>query len=256
MLNYFKKNLFNAFFIAILSMNLSACKSANSNNVSDIATPIDQLYGKGLKYLNDKSYQKAAKEFERIFYEHPGNPITAQAELMQAYSLYLAKDYDIANDILELFIKLHPRHPDIAYAYYLKALSNYAQISSVNLDQSRTKIAKEDFGELLRKFPNTKYANDAELKLDLINDHLAGKEMLIGRYYLKNNNPIAALQRFQNVIETYSFTEHAEEALFRMVESNISLGLIGEAKKYAAVLGHNYPKGNWYKKAYRLANRK
>jgi outer membrane protein assembly factor BamD len=171
---------------------------------------------------------------------------------MQAYSLYVAGEYDEAIDVLDIFIKLHPRHEDIAYAYYLKALSNYVQISSVLLDQSRTRYAKESLEELMRRFPGTKYAIDAALKIDLVNDHLAGKEMSVGRYYLKRKNPIAAIKRFQNVIEEYQTTSHAEEALYRLVESNVMLGLKDEAEKYAAVLSHNYPSGSWLHNARNL----
>jgi len=187
-----------------------------------------------------------------VFFQHPGNEITPQAELIQAYALYLAGEYDDVVDVLDIFIKLHPRHEDVAYAYYLKALANYVQISSVLLDQSRTRYAKEDFEELINRFPGTKYALDSALKIDLVNDHLAGKEMLVGRYYLKKKNPVAAVRRFQIVIDKYDTTSHAEEALYRLVETNIMLGLKGEAAKYVAVLEYNYPQGSWVHNARNL----
>lgn len=240
----------------ILALGLVTCvvlTGCSKKKVNDeIVIPANELYASGVKLLQDKKYSKAADEFEKIFFQHPGNPMTPQAELMQAYSLYLAADYDIAYDVLDVFIKLHPRHEDIEYAYYLKGMANYAQISSVKLDQSRTKLAKADFEALINRFPGSKYSIDAALKLDLINDHLAGKEMLVGRYYLKKRNPIAAIQRFQTVINSYSTTMHTQEALYRMVESNVMLGLFDEAEKYASVLGHNFPDSNWYKKAYSL----
>ncbi|NRB10985.1 MAG: outer membrane protein assembly factor BamD [Rickettsiaceae bacterium] len=235
-----------------ISLTLTSCKSKVGD---ETITPARQLYYQGLKALNAKKYKKAADEFEKIFFQHPGNEITPQAELMQAYSLYLAGQYDEAVDILEIFIKLHPRHKDVAYAYYLRALSNYVQISEVTLDQSRTRFAKENFEEIIARFPSTKYAQDARLKIDLVNDHLAGKEMLVGRYYLtKWRNPIAAIRRFQNVIDNYQTTSHIPEALHRLVESNLMLGLKDEARKYAAVLGHNYPDSIWYKNTYKLLN--
>lgn len=239
--------------IIFVSLLLTGCSKKKA--IDDNVTPIQVLYDTGVKLLEEKKYEKAADEFEKIFFQHPGNPLTAQAELMQAYSLYLAGEYDIAGDVLEVFTKLHPRHEDIDYAYYMIALVNYVQISSVKLDQSRTQYAKDGFHEVINRFPGSKYAIDAALKLDLVDDHLAGKEMLVGRYYLARNNPVAAVKRFQTVINEYPTTIHSEEALYRMVESNIMLGLSEEASKYAAVLGHNYPEGSWYKKAYDLVKK-
>ncbi len=178
--------------------------------------------------------------------------MTPQAELMQAYSLFLAAQYEEAVDVLDMFIKLHPANVDIAYAYYLKALSYYMLISDVNHDQSRTFLAKDSFEDVIAKFPNTKYAIDSSLKIDLVNDHLAGKEMMVGRFYLKKKNPMAAINRFEEVIDNYQTTSHSVEALYRLAESYMMLGLPDEAKKYASVLGYNYPDSQWYSYAYRL----
>lgn len=233
----------------ILVFSLISCKSKLKD---EEIIPPQESYDAGVVQLEKGEYKKAAEHFEKVFFQHPGNALTPQAELMQAYSLYVAGEYDEAIDVLDIFIKLHPRHENIAYAYYLKALSNYVQISSVLLDQSRTRYAKESLEELIRRFPGTKYAIDAALKIDLVNDHLAGKEMSVGRYYLKRKNPIAAIKRFQNVIDEYQTTSHAEEALYRLVESNAMLGLKDEAEKYAAVLSHNYPSGSWLHNARNL----
>lgn len=238
------------FFASLILIGCSKKKAFDDN-----VTPVQVLYDTGVKLLQEKKYEKAADEFEKIFFQHPGNPITPQAELMQGYALYLEGDYDVAGDVFEIFTKLHPRHEDIEYAYYMRALVNYVQISSVKLDQSRTQYAKEGFEEVINRFPRSKYAIDSALKLDLVNDHLAGKEMLVGRYYLTKRNPVAAVKRFQTVINKYPTTTHSEEALYRMVESNVMLGLTEEANKYAAVLGHNYPEGQWYKKAYSLVKK-
>jgi outer membrane protein assembly factor BamD len=173
---------------------------------------------------------------------------------MQSYALYKNGDYDDAVDVLDIFIKLHPRHEHVVYAYYMQALSNYVQISESNLDQSRTKLAKVGFEQVMRRFPGTKYANDSSLKIDLVNDHLAGQDMLVGRYYLKNRNPIAAIKRFQIVLDKYQTTSHISEALHRLVESNLMLGLKIEAKKYSEVLKHNYPDTKWSKYSERLIN--
>ena len=238
----FTKSLFS---VIIVTLALTSCKSKLKDN--EDVVPAQELYRSDIKELESGEYKKASAEFEKVFFQHPGNSITPQAELMQAYSLYLAGEYEEAVDILDIFVKLHPRHEDIAYAYYLKALSNYIQISDVRLDQSKTKYANEGLEEVIMRFPESKYAIDAALKLDLVNDHLAGKEMFIGRYYLSKRNPVAAIKRFQIVVESYDTTSHAPEALYRLIESNLMLGLVDEAKKYATVLSHNYPDNQWRK---------
>jgi len=232
-------------FIFVAAITLAACKTKLNND--DSITPALELYNSGVKKLEAGSYQKAALEFERVFFQHPGNSLTPKAELMQAYSLYLDAEYDEVVDVLDVFVKLHPRHEYIAYAYYLKALANYTQVSNVKLDQSRTRYAKSGLKEVITRFPSSKYAIDSALKIDLVNDHLAGKEMLVGRYYLKKNNPIAAISRFQTVVDKYETTTHIVEALYRLVESNLILGLKVEAEKYAGVLKHNYPDSQWHK---------
>ncbi|MGI4776270.1 MAG: outer membrane protein assembly factor BamD [Janthinobacterium lividum] len=239
--------------IMLACLFLSACKTNKVNN--EILIPATTLYQDGLKSLDQKKYSQAAEEFDKIFYQHPGNEITPQAELMHAYSLFLAGQYDEAVDVLEIFIKLHPLNVDIAYARYLRALSYYMQISNIRLDQSRTALAKASFEEVIELYPNTKYAIDSELKIDLVNDHLAGKEMEIGRFYLDKKNPIAAIKRFQNVINNYQTTSHTSEALYRLVVSYLTLGLREEARKYAAVLGNNYIDSNWYKHSFELLTR-
>ena len=236
--------------IIVVALITSSCKT---KMLDDAVIPEGELYSRGLNFLDQKKYDKASGEFEKIFFQHPGKGITAQAELMQAYSLYLDGKYDEAIDILDLFIKLHPRHSDIAYAYYLKALSNYNQIADVELDLSRATNAKKSFEDVIKLFPDTKYAIDASLKLDLINDTLAAKNILIGRYYLTRGNPIAAIPRFQSVIHgDFQTTAHAPEALYRLVEANLMLGIRDEAQKYAATLGYNYPESDWYKYSYDL----
>ena len=254
-MNFIRSNILSYRIITLallaISMSLSAC---SKKKYSDDVIPAELLYNSGVELLEKGDYQKASDEFENVFFQHPGNEIAPKSELMQAYSLYMAGEYDLAVDILDIFIKLHPRHEEIAYAYYMKGLANYTQISSVDLDQSRSKTAKYDFETVVKRFPDTKYATDASLKLDLVDNHLAGKEMYVGRYYLNQKNPISAIRRFQTVINEYPYTTHSEEALYRMVESNIMLGLKEEAIKYAAVLGHNYPEGIWYKRAYELVS--
>ncbi|WP_425363983.1 outer membrane protein assembly factor BamD [Candidatus Tisiphia endosymbiont of Hybos culiciformis] len=238
------------FYTITTCLVLSGCKTKNTDE--DLIAPAPELYNSGLILLEKQKYLKAAEEFSRIFYQDPGNKMTPQAELMQSYSLFLAGQYEETVDVLDTFITLHPMHEDIAYAYYLKALSYYMQISNVQLDQSRTFLAKKSFEDVIKLFPKTKYSIDAALKIDLVNDHLAGKEMDVGRYYLRRNNPIAAINRFQLIVDNYQTTSHIPEALYRLVESYLMLGLNNEAKKYAAVLGHNYPNSMWYKYCYSL----
>lgn len=239
-MNYIKRFL----PIILASLVLVSCKSKiEDENI----VPAQELYDAGVQHLNQGEHKKASVEFEKVFYQHPGNLLTPKAELMNAYSLYLLGEYEDAEDVLDVFIGLHPRNEYIQYAYYLKALSSYTQISNVKLDQSKTRQAREGLEEVINRFSGSKYAIDASLKLDLANDHLAGKEMLVGRYYLKRKNPIAAIKRFQVVVNEYDTTSHVQEALYRLVESNMMIGLEAEARKYAEVLRHNYPESSWYK---------
>lgn len=233
-------------------LTLTGCAGKQKIDKFEKLEPAQALYDEGLKAIELEEYPTAIAKFEQVFFQHPGNKITPKAEIKQAYAHFLNRDYNDTIDVLELFIKLHPRHEEIAYAYYLKALSYYAQISSAELDQSKTINAKKSFEELMNRFPKSKHSRDAALKLDLINDHLAGKEISVARFYLHKNNPIAAINRLETVIKEYDTTSHAPEALYRLVESNLILGLRAEAEKYASILGHNYPKNKWYRKSYQL----
>ncbi|MES2215051.1 MAG: outer membrane protein assembly factor BamD [Pseudomonadota bacterium] len=239
----------NSLLIICISILCVGCKSKKDD---DTIIPAKELYAKGVESFDKQKYKNAAEDFAKIYFQHPGSPLSARAEIMEAYSLYLAGEYDEATDVLDIFIKIHPLHEDIAYVYYLKALSYYMQISNSSHDQSKTEQAKIAFSDVISKFSGTKYAKDAALKMGLVNDHLAGAEMNIGRFYLAQNNPIAAGGRFEVVIRDYQTTSHAAEALYRMVESYMMLGLPEEAKKYAAVLGHNYPESSWYKRSFNL----
>lgn len=241
---------YNILLALLCALCLSSCmnKKFNENNIA----PARVIYNSGRELLEIGKYKQASEEFEKVYFQHPGSNVTPYAEIMEAYSLYLAAKYEDASDVLENFIRLHPMHEDIAYAYYLRGLCEYMQINRAELDQSPTEKAKNVFQEVIKRFPNTKYALDASLKIDLVYDHLAGSEMDVGRYYLAQNNPVSAIPRFQKVIKEYETTSHLPEALYRMVESYMMLSLKDEAKKYGSVLGHNYNESKWYKKAYRL----
>jgi len=238
--------------LLILSCGLLLLVSCKSKKEDETVIPANTLYNNGLALLEKGKYKKASEEFQKIYFQHPGAELTPQAEIMEGYSLYMAGEYEEVVDVMDIFTKLHPMHHDIAYVYYLKALSYYMQISDDEHDQSRTENAKLAFEDVMNRFPGTKYAVDSSLKIDLVNDHLAGAEMNVGRFYLRKNNPVAAIPRFENVVRDYQTTSHAAEALCRLVESYMMLGLPDEAKKYAAVLGHNYPDSSWYRSAHAL----
>jgi outer membrane protein assembly factor BamD len=190
--------------------------------------------------------------FDEVERQHPYSPWARRAQLMSAFSYYVAKDYTKSIQAAQRFLSIHPGNRDAPYAYYLIGLCYYEQISDVSRDQKITKQALESMTEVTRRYPNTRYATDARLKIDLLNDHLAGKEMDIGRFYERSGRWLAAQLRFRNVIEKYQTTSHTPEALYRMVETNLSLGIPEEAQKYAAVLGRNYPGSEWYEKAFAL----
>jgi outer membrane protein assembly factor BamD len=171
---------------------------------------------------------------------------------MSSFSYYIRKDYNKSIETAQRFLSIHPGNKDAPYAYYLVALSYYEQISDVDRDQKISEQALTALNEVQRRFPQSEYASDARLKADLVTDHLAGKEMQIGRFYERTGQWLAAQLRFQNVVDNYQTTSHAAEALYRLTETNLALGVPSEARKYAAVLGANYPGSEWYEKAYEL----
>jgi outer membrane protein assembly factor BamD len=213
---------------------------------------VDVLYSRASDTYATGAYKKAAGEFEEVERQHPYSEWAARAQVMAAYSDYRGGEFDDAVAILERFVKLHPTHELSGYAYYLRALCYYTQIVDVGRDQKTTEDARAALKEVVARFPDTDYARDARLKLDLTEDHLAGKEMEIGRYYLKRDEYIAAINRFKFVVDNYQTTSHTPEALHRLVEAYMRLGVMDEAKKYAAVLGHNFPGSDWYKYSYEM----
>lgn len=214
--------------------------------------PAEVLYTNAMNTLEDGRADQAAKLFEEVERQHPYSSWATQALIMAAYSYYLMDDYDSAIPALENFIELHPGNRSAAYAYYLRALCYYEQISDVTRDQGNTEEALRALSDVVARFPNTPYARDASLKLDLVRDHLAGKEMDVGRYYLKRDLFLAAINRFRTVVEQYQTTTHTPEALHRLVEAYLSLGINEEAQAAAAVLGYNYPGSDWYQDSYAL----
>lgn len=236
--------------IMVVATLVTGCATKKEEKIPD--KPVETLYSEARVALKDEKFRTAAKLFDEVERQHPYSEWATQAKLMSAYASYQAEDYTSALLTLDKFIELHPGHPDIAYAYYLRAISHYEQIVDVERDQDETKKAMDDLDEVVRRFPDTVYARDAKLKRDLTFDHLAGKEMEIGRFYLKRRQYQAALRRFNKVVEDYQTTTFAPEALHRMVECYTGLGLPDEAQKMAAILGHNYPGSDWYEASYSL----
>ena len=239
----------------VICLLFSACASDSAKQAKeDDVTPPEVLYTKAQDKFAEGSYKVAAEGFLEVERLHPYSKWAQSAQIQAAYSYYKDEKYADSISTLERFIKLNPGSTDIPYAYYLIALSYYNQISDVGRDQQMTLNAMTALGNVTDKFPDTDYARDAKLKLDLVEDHLAGKEMTVGRYYLNRHEYIGAINRFKKVVDEYQTTAQVEEALYRLVECYLSLGVRPEAEKYAAVLGYNYPGGEWYKRAYDLLN--
>jgi outer membrane protein assembly factor BamD len=234
-----------------LLITLVACGGGAKKDVY-IEKPVDELYNKAMDEIVDERYAVAAKTFDQVESQHPYSVWATKGQLMGAYAQYEAGNYDQAILAADRFIQLHPGYRDVAYAYYLKGISYYIQITDVGRDQKITEQALRALDEVVRRFPDTKYARDAKLKLDFTRDHLAGKEMEIGRYYQKHSEYLAAMNRFKRVVDNYQTTTHVPEALERIVECDLALGLTAEAKENAAVLGYNYPGSHWYTDAYAL----
>ncbi|MBB4315089.1 outer membrane protein assembly factor BamD [Roseospira marina] len=230
---------------------LAAC-GTDSKEQEYVERPVEQLYNEAVSLLEAQEYEDAADAFNEVERQHPYSIWATKAQLMAAYSHYEDNKYDDAIVALDRFIQLHPGNRDIAYAYYLKAISYYEQIADVRRDQEITRQATDALREIANRFPNTKYARDARFKMDLARDHMAGKEMSVGRFYLREKHYLAALNRFKRVVADFDQTTHVPEALYRIVEINMILGLDSEAKKVAAVLGYNYPGSDWYVDAYQL----
>jgi outer membrane protein assembly factor BamD len=235
---------------------LSACSSgAEKKKFAYVERPVEVIYADAAEKLEKKRWDEAIELFAEVERQHPYSSWARRALLMRAFARYQTNDYDEAIDALDQFISLHPGNKDAPYAYYLKAMCYYERITDVGRDQANTDEAVKSLTDVVRRYPGTEYARDARLKLDLTQDHLAGKEMYVGRYYLKQHKHIAAINRFKYVVDNYQTTNHAPEALYRLVEAYLQIGVIDEARAAAAVLGANYPGSVWYEDAYRLFKR-
>jgi len=215
--------------------------------------PADKLYNEGLYLMNQRKDPKAAsKKFEEVDRQHPYSDWARKSLLMSAYAFYNAGDYDSCIGAASRYVTLHPGSSDAAYAQYLIAASHFDQIPDVSRDQGRTEKAIASLEEVIRKYPTSEYASSAKAKLEGARDQLAGKEMDIGRYNLQKRNYTGAINRFKTVVTQYQTTRHVEEALARLTEAYMAIGIVGEAQTAAAVLGHNFPDSRWYKDAFNL----
>ena len=235
---------------ACLVLLLAACSSDKDLIPDD---PADKLYNEGLYLLQQKrEYKEAAKKFEEVDRQHPYSDWARKALLMQAYAYYEAREYDDSINAAKRYVSLHPGSPDAAYAQYLIGSSYYEVIPDVTRDQQRTEKAMSELEQVIRRYPNTEYAASARKKLEVARDQLAGKEMMIGRFYLNKKDFAGAINRFKMVVTQYQTTRHVEEALMRLTEAYMALGIVQEAQTAAAVLGHNFPDSPWYQNAYKL----
>ena len=215
--------------------------------------PADKLYNEGLYLMNQSKDPKAAsKKFEEVDRQHPYSDWARKSLLMSAYAFYNAGDFDSCIGAATRYVTLHPGSADAAYAQYLIAASHYDQIPDISRDQGRTEKAIAALEEVVRKYPTSEYATSAKAKLEGARDQLAGKEMNVGRYYMEKRDYTAAINRFKTVVTQYQTTRHVEEALARLTEAYMAIGIVGEAQTAAAVLGHNFPDSKWYKDAYNL----
>jgi outer membrane protein assembly factor BamD len=236
-------------FLAAVALVLAACASEPEVYVE---RPVEEIYNAAMDLMLAGNYGAAAREFDEVERQHPYSQWATRAQVMAAFAYYENADYDEAIFAADRFIQLHPGHKDVAYAYYLIGQSYYERISDVKRDQRMSQLAQDAFREVLRLFPDSEYGRDAKLKLELTEDHLAGKEMDIGRWYQQREEYVGAINRFRSVIIGFQTTSHVPEALLRLVEAYLALGVVGEAQNAAAVLGYNFPGSRWYEDAYNL----
>jgi len=242
-----------ALLVVFAAAVLSACAWFGDKDLPLSDDPADRLYNEGLFLLNTKhDFKAAAKKFEEVDRQHPYSEWARKSLIMSAYAYYESRQFDEAITSAKRYVTLHPGSPDAAYAQYLIGSSYFEQIPDITRDQLGTEKALNALDEVVRKFPNTEYAASAKHKIDVAKDQLGGKEMTIGRYYQEKRDYTGAINRFKVVVTQYQTTRHVEEALMRLTEVYMTLGIVDEAQTAAAVLGHNFPDSPWYKDAYRL----
>ncbi len=244
--------------MAVLATGLGACGTLGNRREAErqqyVDEPVAQLYNRGSDLLDQRRWPGALRAFEEVERQHPYSSWARRAILMEAYAHYQANQYDDSIADAQRFISLHPGNESAPYAYYLVAICQFERILDVGRDQGTTERALAALNDVVRRYPDSPYARDARLKLDMVYDQLAGKEMEVGRFYLTRDQHLAAINRFRTVIENpnYQRTSHVPEALHRLVEAYLSVGMTEEAQRMAAVLGHNFPGSEWYQRSYRL----
>jgi len=234
------------------TLALGACSRGDRVEDTYIEGSVEELYNRGTDFMLAGNFKEAARFFAEVDRQHPYSSWATRAQLMAAYSYYRNRQYSTAEAALERFIRLHPSYRDIAYAYYLRALVHFEQVRDVRRDQTHTQKALQGFEEVVKRYPDSKYAADSRRKTAMLRDQLAGHEMSVGRYYQQRGQHLAAINRFRIVVERYQTTPQVPEALHRLSESYTALGLQDEARRVAAVLGHNYPASEWYFDSYEL----
>lgn len=237
-------------------LGLAACSSSTKEEDIVIEGSVEDLYNRASDLMDSENYKEAARFYNEVDRQHPYSTWASRAQLMAAYSYYKEREYETAIVALNRFIRLHPGHRDIAYAYYLRSLSHFEQVRDVKRDQTPADEAYKAFEEVVKRFPESRYAQDARNKMVLVQDHLAGHEMEVGRWYQRRAQYLAAVNRFQTVVSKYQTSRQVPEALHRMAESYTALGLTDEARRVASVLGHNYPSSEWYFDSYELVEKK
>ena len=253
---------FRVMALGAVALSLAGCAGGGlfggggaGRDTQYVARDVNTLYTAAKRELDRGNYAVAAALFDEVERQHPYSVWARRAQLMSAFSYYAAKEHQKSIDSARRFLTIHPGNKDAPYAMYLIALNQYEQINDVERDQTSTRAALDSLGEVIRRYPDTRYAADARLKVDLVRDHLAGKEMEIGRFYQRRGQWLASVTRFRTVVDEYQTTSHAPEALMRLTESYLALGIPEEARKSAAVLGANYPGSKWYERAYELVQR-
>lgn len=252
-----QKHLTRAMAAVLLTTGLGACGTLGRRGEEErqyVDEPVARIYNRGAASLDDRRWAEALVAFEEVERQHPYSSWARRAMLMEAYAHYRANSYDEAIENAQRFVSLHPGNDSAPYAFYLIAICHFERILDVGRDQATTERALTALNDVVRRFPESTYARDARLKIDMVYDQLAGKEMEVGRFYLQRDQHLAAINRFRNVVENenYQRTSHVPEALHRLVEAYLSVGMIEEAQRMAAILGHNFPGNEWYQRSFQL----
>lgn len=250
--------LARAVAVAVMAGSVTACGGFGAGrereNVQYVDEPVAALYNRGVDAIEDQRYPLALAMFEEVERQHPYSSWARRSMLMESFVHYQARQYDSSIEDAQRFVALHPGNESAPYAYYLIAICHFERITDVGRDQGTTERALTALNDVVRRFPETAYARDARLKIDMVYDQLAGKEMSVGRFYLERDQHLAAINRFRSVVENpnYQTTSHTPEALHRLVEAYLSVGMVEEAQRMAAILGHNFPGNAWYQRTYDL----